>query len=144
MTVAIQLGNISSLGKWQTELEETFATHVVCKWMGNSPKVAQKHYLQVTDSHFEKAVQNPVQQASAHPRSAPPAPGKSLNKAQPLCFQGERINPARTMPTHKSAANDGILQNTKEPARLTVFSGNIPRTGISLRTTFCQDTGCVL
>ena len=47
------------------ELEETSPTHVVWKWIGNSPKVAQKHYLQVTDSHFEKAVQNPVQQASA-------------------------------------------------------------------------------
>ena len=55
----------------QTELEETFPTHVVCQWMGNSPKVAQKHYLQVTDAHFEKAVQNPVQQASAGGRSAP-------------------------------------------------------------------------
>ena len=37
-----------------TELEETFPTHVVCKWMGNSPKVAQKHYLLTTDEHFEK------------------------------------------------------------------------------------------
>lgn len=44
----------------QTELEETVPTHVVCRWLGNSPKVAQKHYLQVTDSHFEKAVQQPV------------------------------------------------------------------------------------
>lgn len=55
----------------QTELEETFPTHVVCRWQGNSPKVAQKHYLQVTESHFEKAVQNPVQQASAMSRNAP-------------------------------------------------------------------------
>ena len=59
----------------QTELEQVFPTYVVCKWMGNSPKVAAKHYLQVTDSHFEKAVQNPVQQASEMPRNAPlPAP----------------------------------------------------------------------
>ena len=35
--------------------------------MGNSPKVAQKHYLQVTEEHFEKAVQNPVQQPAATP-----------------------------------------------------------------------------
>lgn len=55
----------------QTELENSFPTHVVCKWMGNSPKVAQRHYLQVLDSHFEKAVQNPVQQASVMPRNAP-------------------------------------------------------------------------
>ena len=55
----------------QTELQEKFPTHVVCAWMGNSPKIAQKHYLQTTEEHFQKAVQNPVQQASASGRNAP-------------------------------------------------------------------------
>ena len=41
----------------QTELEETFPTHVVCKWIGNSPQVARKHYLQMTDEHFERALE---------------------------------------------------------------------------------------
>ena len=53
----------------ETELNEDFPTHVVCKWIGNSPKVAAKHYLQVTDDHFRRAseaVQNPVQQPSEH------------------------------------------------------------------------------
>ena len=49
----------------QTELEETFPSHVVCKWIGNTAKVASKHYLQVTEEHFEKAAhkaaQNPAQ-----------------------------------------------------------------------------------
>jgi len=45
----------------QTELEETFPSHVVCAWIGNSRAVAAKHYLQVTEDHFTKAVQNPVQ-----------------------------------------------------------------------------------
>ena len=40
----------------QTELEETFASHVVCAWIGNSPQVARAHYLQVTDDHFERAL----------------------------------------------------------------------------------------
>ncbi|MBI2478597.1 MAG: site-specific integrase [Planctomycetia bacterium] len=39
----------------QTELEESFPSHVVCAWMGNSQLIAQKHYLQVTDAHFEAA-----------------------------------------------------------------------------------------
>jgi len=39
----------------QTELEESFPTHVVCSWMGNSPKVAREHYLQTTEDHFKKA-----------------------------------------------------------------------------------------
>ncbi len=39
----------------QTELEETYPSHVVCAWLGNSKAVARDHYLQVTDKHFAKA-----------------------------------------------------------------------------------------
>lgn len=42
--------------------------HVVCSWIGTSQPIAQKHYLQITDEHFDKAVQNPVQQTHAAPR----------------------------------------------------------------------------
>ncbi len=45
----------------QTELEETFPSHVVCAWLGNSPRVAAKHYLQVTDEHFAKATASAAQ-----------------------------------------------------------------------------------
>src|SRR5690606_20916656 len=37
------------------ELAEQFPIHVVCEWIGNSQAVAAKHYLQVTDAHFEAA-----------------------------------------------------------------------------------------
>ena len=40
----------------QTELTETFPSHVVTAWLGNSERIAEKHYLQVLDSHFDKAV----------------------------------------------------------------------------------------
>ena len=39
----------------ETELAEEFPIHVVCQWIGNSQPVAQKHYLQVTNEHFERA-----------------------------------------------------------------------------------------
>ena len=42
----------------QTELEQKFPTYVVCKWLGNTPHVALKHYLTVTDEDYQKAVQN--------------------------------------------------------------------------------------
>lgn len=84
----------------QTELEETFPTHVVCKWMGNSPKVAQKHYLHVTDSHFEKATQNPTQQASANDGTASLSTSDDIEEA-PENEKSQRLqvvenNPART------------------------------------------------
>ena len=45
----------------ETELAETYPVQVVCAWIGNSPAIAAKHYQQVTEDHFKKAVQNPVQ-----------------------------------------------------------------------------------
>ena len=45
----------------ETELVERFPAHVVAAWIGHSVAVAEKNYLQVTDEHFSRAVQNPVQ-----------------------------------------------------------------------------------
>jgi len=54
----------------QTELDGEFPTHVVCAWIGNSPAIARKHYLQVTDDHFKKAVRNPVPSVPEMARTA--------------------------------------------------------------------------
>jgi hypothetical protein len=40
----------------QTELEQHFATYKVCAWLGNTPTIAYKHYLTVTDDDFDSAV----------------------------------------------------------------------------------------
>lgn len=50
----------------QTELQETFPTHVVCSWLGNTKAVAQEHYLQVTEEHFERAKGAGVAPSVAH------------------------------------------------------------------------------
>lgn len=62
----------------ETELAAEFPIHVVCTWIGNTERIAAKHYLQVTEDYFqraaggaaqsgavetEKAVQNAVQSA---------------------------------------------------------------------------------
>jgi hypothetical protein len=58
----------------ETELAEEFPIHLVCAWIGNSQPVAAKHYLQLADDHFARAVgeaahseakaaQNPAQKA---------------------------------------------------------------------------------
>jgi integrase len=60
----------------QTELEESFPSHVVCAWLGNSETVAKRHYLQVTDAHFEKAVQKAVHQND--PRQETDASGEEF------------------------------------------------------------------
>jgi integrase len=43
----------------QTELADRFPTHVVCKWIGNSEKVASDHYPQITDDMIAEAVRDP-------------------------------------------------------------------------------------
>src|SRR5262249_33601075 len=48
----------------ETELAERFPIHVVAEWLGNSPKTALAHYTQVTEEHFRKTLQNPVQQGA--------------------------------------------------------------------------------
>lgn len=41
----------------ETELVEDFPVHVVTEWLGNSPDIARKHYLQTHEGHFQRAVQ---------------------------------------------------------------------------------------
>lgn len=61
----------------QTELTEEFPTHVVTAWLGNSERIAERHHLQVLDSHFQRATegaqpsaaQNPAQHSSEEPRN---------------------------------------------------------------------------
>jgi integrase len=76
----------------ETELAAEFPLHVVCAWIGNTERIAARHYLQVTDGDFERAatgaakagagppepaLQKPVQQPTAPPRSDPQAGHKS-------------------------------------------------------------------
>jgi integrase len=49
----------------QTELAAEYPIHVVCKWIGNSALIAARHYLQVTESDYEQAAQNPAQSLQA-------------------------------------------------------------------------------
>ncbi len=60
----------------ETELVERYPVQVVTAWLGNSPKVAMKHYLMTTDSHFASAV------ADSTEPTEPPGPTKeAMQKA---------------------------------------------------------------
>ncbi|MFM8570043.1 MAG: hypothetical protein ACKOAU_00455, partial [Pirellula sp.] len=39
----------------KTVLQREFPLHVVCSWLGNSPRIAQQGYLLVTEDDFAKA-----------------------------------------------------------------------------------------
>lgn len=44
----------------RTELEERFPSHVIDGWLGHSSAVAKKHYLQITDDHWDRAAEMPA------------------------------------------------------------------------------------
>lgn len=43
----------------QIELADNYPAHVVADWLGNSPAVAERHYLKTTEHHFQKALAEP-------------------------------------------------------------------------------------
>lgn len=62
----------------QSELAEQYPAHVVSAWIGNSVAIGQKHYMMVTDGHFERATQITTQTPSATPRQPSPTESGSI------------------------------------------------------------------
>jgi hypothetical protein len=51
----------------QTELLAAgFPLHVVCAWLGNSVKIANQHYLLVTEDNWTKALENGAESGAVH------------------------------------------------------------------------------
>jgi len=50
----------------ETELAAEYPIQVVTAWLGNTPRIALKHYLQVTDSDFTRAAAGPFERASSN------------------------------------------------------------------------------
>ena len=66
----------------ETELASDHPMHVVCAWIGNSERVAARHYLQVTDAHFEKALHSALQyEAESSGTHAGPRQSGQINDA---------------------------------------------------------------
>ena len=70
----------------ETELAKEYPIHVVTAWLGNTPRIAMKHYLQVTDADFERAARTPTEGgAESGARSAQNAAqsGRAANRVEP-------------------------------------------------------------
>ena len=76
--------------------------HVVCAWIGNTERIAAKHYLQVTEAYFAEAAgksgapaaQNQAQQAAACSRTDPQETQKPWENPG---FLQERAIPCETV-----------------------------------------------
>jgi integrase len=63
-----------------TELAAEYPAHVVAAWLGHSVIVSAKHYLQVTDADFDKAVQNAVQSVQITSQSGAVTRGEAVQE----------------------------------------------------------------
>ena len=98
----------------QTELEESFPSHVVCAWMGNSQPVARKHYLQVTEDHFAEAVK----------AGAEPGAGAVQNQVQ-----------------HTTADDGDESQSEKKTPAIAGVTPNLAKSRDRLGSVLMDDTG---
>ena len=64
-----------------TELADQFPEHVLTKWLGNTPKVAKEHYLQVTDEHWRRAVTGETKHGKIVAESTAVPSGLGMNRA---------------------------------------------------------------
>lgn len=55
----------------ETELAKEYPLHVITAWLGHTPTIALRHYLQTTDADFERAIKAPTESgAKSGARSA--------------------------------------------------------------------------
>lgn len=82
-------------------IPEKFPLHVACAWIGNSQAIAAKHYLQVTDDHFEKAI-----------ASATTGKKKATQNLTQQVQEKDRKTSQDKIPEKKNPANRGAFQGT--------------------------------
>ena len=113
----------------ETELAQEYPLHVVADWMGNTPQIALKHYLQTTDLDFDRArgeiksaaksgagvVQNAVQHQSAPNRTELQETTKGPSKPEPFASLCE------SEPVGTKALSGGHGTRTHNPIRGITF-----------------------
>lgn len=109
----------------QTELCETFPAHVVSSWLGNSVAVAQAHYLQITDAHFERATMPETSDGKAAQKAA---------QSQTARHRGE-VNKA-PLPIQETPGKSITDDSLPNPER-----AYIDPYGIRTTPVFCGKTG---
>jgi hypothetical protein len=89
--------------------------YTVCLWIGNSSLIAAKHYLQVTDADFDRAIR-PARPIPENPPQNPP---------QQIAESAVIDRKAKELPILQIARNaDGYLGISVPPSQFPSFSGN--------------------
>ena len=82
-----------------------YPIHVVTEWLGNSPDVARKHYLQTHEGHFQRAVEK------RWPNSGTES---SLNAAAEPCTDTQEQNKETDLTPCLATACDNMREDTNQ------------------------------
>ncbi len=100
----------------ETELAAEHPIHVVTGWLGNTPAIAMKHYLQITDADFDRAAGNKSQEIIAIPEGPEKAQQNAQQNAQAaICRnQNDATQPEAWQGLRQIAGHSGVLCHTPE------------------------------
>lgn len=87
---------------------EKFPLHVVAAWIGNTPEIALKYYLQVTDDHFRQAVEGSAKSSALLAQNAAQHPHARNRNDQ----QETKQAPAKQGPVRRHAVTCQNMQAT--------------------------------
>jgi hypothetical protein len=98
----------------EPELAEKSPMHVVCAWIGNSERVAQKHYLQVTNDHFKRAVEGGAESGALE------AQNQARQASAPFRCDSQKTqeSPEKTGETCNFAGNTDEREYTRQESNL--------------------------
>jgi len=93
----------------ETELAAQYPIQVVTAWLGNTPRIALKHYLQVTDADFDRAsAQSPesgLGNGNTHPKGAAKSAARSVKALRNSVQQSQATS--RKDPRGRNETLDG-------------------------------------
>lgn len=90
----------------ETDLAARFPIHVVAGWLGNTPKIAAKHYLMTTDSDFDRATTESALHGALHGTPKPTVLGRKSETENAK-------TPVKTRVLHSSVAERGLEPPTR-------------------------------
>jgi len=100
-----------------------------CEWLGNSAPIADKHYLQVTDEHYNNAITSPPGQGDA--KSDAPVAQRIEKVAQKAAQQVAATGGTNSQETKQARENRAVLQPPSAECE-TLPSSQVPPRGVKL------------
>ncbi|MBA4107074.1 MAG: hypothetical protein C0485_15115 [Pirellula sp.] len=116
----------------ETELTAEHPLHVVCTWIGNSAIIADKHYLQVTDDHFDNATGAALGSRAkvAEVRGGANCGAQDDESAARIAAQHLAASASSESPDVKKARKDRAKVQSRATTNSSIQANRVPRRGV--------------